>query len=170
MRGALGIVEFVSAQVGSDDIRVGTPERESAVRILSDHFAEGRLAVDEYEQRVSVAIEARTRGDLRPLFRDLPPPYPAFMVPPVQQQATLPVFHRTVTEPAMISDKSKVAAGVLQILLPFGIGRFYTGHTGVAMAQLLTSLMFVGVVWCVIDGILLLVNGGQDAEGRRLRD
>lgn len=163
-------MEFVSAQVGSDDIRVGTAERETAVRILGDHFAEGRLGVEEYEQRVSVAIEARTRGDLRPLFRDLPAPYPAFMVPPVQQQANLPAFHRTVTEPAVVSDKSKVAAGVLQILLPFGIGRFYTGHTGIALAQLLTSFIFIGVIWCVIDGILLLVNGGRDAEGRRLRD
>lgn len=163
-------MDFVGAQVGSDEIRVGTAEREAAVRILSDHMAEGRLTVEEYEERVSTALESRTRGDLRPLFRDLPAPYPAFMVPPVQQSAPLPAFTRTVTEPVVFSDKSRVAAGVLQILLPFGIGRLYTGHVGIGLAQLCTSFMFVGVVWSVIDGILLLVNGGEDANGRRLRD
>ncbi|OLF04795.1 hypothetical protein BLA60_39135 [Actinophytocola xinjiangensis] len=155
--------------MGSDDLRVGTSEREAAVNILGDHFSEGRLAMEEYEQRVGAALEATTRGDLRPLFRDLPPPYPAFMVPPVQRQPPLPA-HRARSEPAVMSDKSKLAAGVLQILLPFGIGRFYTGHTGVGLAQLLTSFMFVGIVWSVIDGILLIVNGGVDGEGRRLRD
>lgn len=158
----------MNASVGSDDLRVGTTERETAIRILGEHFAEGRLAVEEYEQRVSAALESKTRGDLRPLFRDLPPPYPAFMTPPVRQ-TPLPVY-RPSTDPAVMSDKSKVAAGVLQIMLPFGVGRFYTGHTGLALAQLLTSFMFVGIVWSVIDGILLLVNGGRDIHGRRLRD
>ena len=38
-----------------------------------------------------------------------------------------------------LSDKSKVAAGVLQLFLGgFGVGRFYTGHVGIAIAQLLT--------------------------------
>ncbi|GAB3455521.1 DUF1707 domain-containing protein [Actinophytocola sediminis] len=160
----------MSASIESDDIRVGTAERETAVGILGDHFAEGRLTVEEYEQRVSSALESRTRGDLRPLFRDLPPPYPAFMVPPLRPATELPAFRRTGTEPAVVSDKSRVAAGLLQILLPFGIGRFYTGHTGIAVAQLLTSFLFIGIAWSFIDGILLLVNGGDDTFGRPLRD
>ena len=72
---------------------------------------------------------------------------------------------------APISDKSKIAAGVLQIVLPIGIGRFYTGHAGIAVAQLLTAMFCgVGVIWSIVDGIVLLVNGGTDAQGRRLRD
>lgn len=68
-----------------------------------------------------------------------------------------------------LSDKSKVVAGVLQLFIgTFGIGRFYTGHTGMAIAQLLTC---GGCgIWALVDGILLLVNGGTDAQGRRLRD
>lgn len=163
-------MDFVSAPLGSDEIRVGTAEREEAVRILGDQFAEGRLGVEEYEQRVSAAIESRTRGDLRPLFRDLPAPYPAFMVPPVREAAPLPAFRRQAPEPVVYSDRSRVAAGVLQLLLPFGIGRFYTGHTGIALAQLFSAIFFVGIVWSIVDGILLLVNGGEDPYGRRLRD
>ncbi|KQY64315.1 MULTISPECIES: TM2 domain-containing protein [unclassified Nocardioides] len=65
-------------------------------------------------------------------------------------------------------DKSKVIAGVLQILIPLGIGRFYTGHTGMALAQLFT-LGGCGI-WSLIDGILLLVNDQQrDADGRLLK-
>jgi hypothetical protein len=65
------------------------------------------------------------------------------------------------------SDKSKVVAGVLQILLGgFGAGRWYTGHYGIAVAQLLTC---GGLgVWALIDGILMLVGNVTDAQGRPL--
>ncbi|WP_422740674.1 TM2 domain-containing protein [Micromonospora sp. WMMD729] len=71
------------------------------------------------------------------------------------------------------SDKSKVVAGILGILLgTFGAGRFYTGHTKIAVLQLVVSLVTCGAggLWGLIDGILILVNGGTDAQGRQLRD
>ncbi|WP_368666183.1 TM2 domain-containing protein [Micromonospora sp. CV4] len=71
------------------------------------------------------------------------------------------------------SDKSKVVAGILGILLgTFGAGRFYTGHTKIAVLQLVVSLVTCGfgALWGLIDGILILVNGGTDAQGRPLRD
>jgi TM2 domain-containing membrane protein YozV len=72
-----------------------------------------------------------------------------------------------------VSDKSKLVAGLLQILLGWlGAGRFYTGHTGMAVAQLVVSLLTCGLggIWGLIDGILILVKGGTDAQGRILRD
>jgi TM2 domain-containing membrane protein YozV len=72
----------------------------------------------------------------------------------------------------VFSDKSKLTAGLLQIFLPFGAGRFYTGHAAMAVCQLL--LLFftcgIGVLWPIIDGIVLLLAGGTDSNGRRLRD
>lgn len=70
------------------------------------------------------------------------------------------------------SDKSKVVAGILGILLGcFGAGRFYTGHVKIGLAQFLTSLCFgAGAIWALVDGIMILVKGGTDAEGRVLRD
>jgi TM2 domain-containing membrane protein YozV len=71
------------------------------------------------------------------------------------------------------SDKQKLLAGLLGILLGWlGAGRFYTGHTGLGVAQLAVSLVTCGAggIWGLIDGILILVNGGTDAEGRPLRD
>jgi TM2 domain-containing membrane protein YozV len=69
------------------------------------------------------------------------------------------------------SDKSKLGAGLLQILLPLGIGRFYTGHTGIGVAQLVVTLLTCGVggIWPLVDGIVLLATNPTDANGRPLR-
>ncbi|KRF11600.1 hypothetical protein ASG90_17955 [Nocardioides sp. Soil797] len=65
-------------------------------------------------------------------------------------------------------DKSKIIAGVLQLLVgAFGVGRFYTGHTGMAILQLCT-LGGCGI-WSLIDGIMLLVTDSRDSNGRLLR-
>jgi TM2 domain-containing membrane protein YozV len=65
------------------------------------------------------------------------------------------------------SDKSKIVAGVLQLLLgEFGAGRWYTGHYGIAVAQLLTC---GGLgIWALIDGIMMLVGNVNDSQGRPL--
>src|SRR6187399_501655 len=45
-----------------------------------------------------------------------------------------------------LSDKSKMVAGLLQIFLgTFGIGRFYLGYNGIAVAQLAVSLLTCGI-------------------------
>src|SRR6478609_4930851 len=51
------------------------------------------------------------------------------------------------------SDKSKVVAGVLQLVVPLGIGRFYMGDTNIGIAQLLVTLVTcgVGAIWPFID-------------------
>ncbi|MFG3708743.1 TM2 domain-containing protein [Micromonospora sp. NPDC047670] len=75
--------------------------------------------------------------------------------------------------PQGVSDKSKVVAGVLGILLGgFGVGRFYMGDTKTGVLQLVVTLVTCGLggIWGVIDGILILVNGGVDGQGRPLRD
>lgn len=54
------------------DIRVGDAERSEALEQLSQHFVNGVLAPDEFEQRTSKAAVARTRGDVAQLFKDLP--------------------------------------------------------------------------------------------------
>ena len=69
------------------------------------------------------------------------------------------------------SDKQKLIAGLLNILLPFGIGRFYIGDTGTGVAQLLVSLFTCGLggLWSLIDGIIMLTGEPTDAQGRPLR-
>jgi Domain of unknown function (DUF1707)/TM2 domain len=153
-------------------IRIGNDERQSAAHALGDHYAQGRLDTDEYEHRVSAAFVARTRADLDVLFADLPRP--------VAAMAPLPVPMAPMVDPGApygrdphtglpYSDRSKIIAGVLQVLLPFGVGRFYSGHLGIGVAQLLLSFVFVGLVWSFIDGIVLLAGRPTDPYGRPLR-
>lgn len=69
------------------------------------------------------------------------------------------------------SDKSKLIAGLLQILIPLGIGRFYMGQTGLGIAQLLVTVLTCGIggIWPFIDGIVILAGDPKDEQGRPLR-
>lgn len=70
------------------------------------------------------------------------------------------------------SDKSKVTAGVLEILLgAFGAGRFYLGQPGTAVAQIAVTWLTCGIggIWPLIDGILMLTGKVRDEHGRPLR-
>ncbi|MFD0528471.1 TM2 domain-containing protein [Kitasatospora arboriphila] len=116
----------------------------------------------------------RARLRYGPPRGDGPAPRPTCRDPAVPHGG--PAAHRTRSHPVAytaqnpeLSDKSKVVAGLLQIFLGgFGIGRFYTGHVGMGVAQLLTC---GGLgVWALIDGILFLVSDTRtDAQGRTLR-
>jgi TM2 domain-containing membrane protein YozV len=88
-----------------------------------------------------------------------------------------------------LSDKSKVVAGLLGIFLgSFGVGRFYTGHIGLAIGQIgaawgmfivfgclgflffpLWVLAYAGFVWPLVDGIVMLAGRPTDSQGRVLR-
>ena len=54
------------------DLRIGDLERDAAVSALGEHYAQGRLTKEEYDERADVAWRARTRSDLAPIFADLP--------------------------------------------------------------------------------------------------
>ncbi|RJO72278.1 DUF1707 domain-containing protein [Nocardia panacis] len=64
------------------EIRIGTVEREDALRRLSDHFAAGRLSMAEFDERSGQVAAALTRGDLEKPFQDLPEPTAAKAVAP----------------------------------------------------------------------------------------
>ena len=58
------------------DIRASDAERERVATLLRDHAAEGRLEVDELDERLRRAYAARTRSELDVLTADLPPRLP----------------------------------------------------------------------------------------------
>lgn len=49
-----------------------TADRDRAIRILQTSFVAGRLALDEFEQRVGLAVASRDFRELRALTADLP--------------------------------------------------------------------------------------------------
>ncbi|MFJ8887517.1 DUF1707 domain-containing protein [Streptomyces sp. NPDC102402] len=56
------------------DMRASDAERERVAETLREAVAEGRLDMDEFEQRLEATYGARTHGELVPLVRDLPVP------------------------------------------------------------------------------------------------
>jgi hypothetical protein len=51
-------------------------DRERAAWWLREHFARGRLTLDELSARVELALHARTQADLRRALAGLPAPVP----------------------------------------------------------------------------------------------
>jgi Domain of unknown function (DUF1707) len=60
------------ANQAAGQLRVGDAEREAAVAALGDHYAAGRLTLEEHDDRTTRAYAARVAADLWPLFNDLP--------------------------------------------------------------------------------------------------
>ncbi|GBE66209.1 hypothetical protein MFM001_26710 [Mycobacterium sp. MFM001] len=85
-----------------------------------------------------------------------------------------------------MSDKSRVAAGGLQLLGFFivpGVGRLYLGYTAIGATQLIlwvvgiaTTILFIGfalilgvAIWSLVDGIIILSGSVRDPQDRVLR-
>ena len=111
-----------------------------------------------------------------------PPGYPSGYPPPYSQYpSAAPYFdpaapfgrHPVTGEP--LSDKSKIVAGLLQLvsLAGFGgIGRLYLGDVGIGVAQLLLGWFTcgIGLIWSIVDAVLILTDKVRDPQGRPLRD
>jgi len=102
-----------------------------------------------------------------------PPPPPGWQqLPPgyAGQPAYAPYGVHPLTG-VPYSDKSKVVAGLLQILIPLGIGRFYIGDSKTGAWQLAVTLLTCGIggLWPFIDGIIILASDSRDVHGRMLR-
>ena len=117
-----------------------------------------------------------------------PPPlyppgqYPPGQYPPAGFDPAAPFGRHPLTgEP--FSDKSKVVAGLLQLLGlvgVVGIGRIYLGYTTLGITQLIGGVVLgivtcgigfiVPVIWGIIDATLILTDKVRDPAGRPLRD
>jgi Domain of unknown function (DUF1707) len=53
-------------------LRASDAERERVASLLQKHFADGRIAFDELQERLGQAYGARTHGDLDKVLEDLP--------------------------------------------------------------------------------------------------
>ena len=109
-----------------------------------------------------------------------PPPPPAYGQPPAPTGAPVGAYGVSSTAPYGLdpktgipySDKQKLVAGLLNILLPFGVGRFYIGDSKTGVLQLVVTVVTCGIgsLWSLIDGIMILVNDGtKDSNGYVLR-
>ncbi|SMC86103.1 DUF1707 SHOCT-like domain-containing protein [Kibdelosporangium aridum] len=124
------------------NVRIGTSEREEAVRALAEHMTQGRLDVSEYDQRVALANAAKTRAELAEIFEDLPEPNPmrALTTPkptavPVPAQAS----------PLIEKDKSSNAKAII------------IGFVIFSVAAIVTVTAILGEWWALIPAFLIVV-------------
>jgi TM2 domain-containing membrane protein YozV len=112
------------------------------------------------------------------------PRYPAYPGYPSYLDPQAP-FGRDPAAGLPLSDKSATAAGLLQLFFGlFGVGRFYIGSTQIAVAQLCVGLfglifglfclfglpaLLGGIVWAIVDAILIFTGNVKDEHGRKLR-
>jgi hypothetical protein len=162
---------------------------------IDELVAGGVIAKDTYVWRAGMDewLPAERVRELSEAFRAAQP----FMAPPpaptVKPQAAPPVYSmpRVDHAPAPVpgqapghgpayyptfggirSDRSRTAAGVLQLLVP-GVGRMYLGYHAYGVLQLVLFVATCGFLylWSFIDGIVILTGGVKlDGYGRVLND
>ena len=60
------------ADTDSGAVRIGDADRDQIAEVLSEHAAEGRLTMDELDQRIGVLYGAETRAQAAAVVADLP--------------------------------------------------------------------------------------------------
>jgi hypothetical protein len=59
------------------NVRVGDADREAVAAQLREHYADGRLTLEELNERLDQAFAAKTKADLNTVMRDLPQAMPS---------------------------------------------------------------------------------------------
>ena len=77
--------------MGEPEIRVSDAERNVIVESLRTHCADGRLTLDEFAERVEVALAAKTQAELNEITRDLPAVLPTSTSMTPQQRTREPL-------------------------------------------------------------------------------
>ncbi|RPK83204.1 DUF1707 domain-containing protein [Streptomyces sp. ADI98-10] len=114
-------------------MRASDAERERIAELLREAVAEGRLDMDEFDQRLGAAYKARTRGELVPLVQDLPAAGPEFA--PVGSSAPAPLRGPAANWPARIGGTA-TSKGAFAFWGGFNRkGRWTVGRTFTAFAM-----------------------------------
>lgn len=102
------------------EMRLSNAERQEALDALEEHVRTGRLDVDEYADRSAKATVATRRGELEPLFADLPAPHPSVL--------SRELFTPSITGPAprltpgqALASKAVPIAAVIALVLFFTV-------------------------------------------------
>jgi hypothetical protein len=119
------------------NLRASDADRDQVVSRLHKAATEGRIAAEELEQRVAVALKARTYGDLEKTVADLPGPRP--------RQRRAPV-RRTPAGWALAAVRAN------PMLLLFAIP---------VVAVTLAMMLAAALIWMVLMVVVMVVGGGR---------
>lgn len=126
-------------------IRVSDAERDAAVAELGQHYRDGRLTVEEFDERSGQAFAAKTGDQLHALFADLPSSQvaPAMPSPPV-----------TAPPRRGLSVRRTLVLCVVGYLLLGNVvgalGSVVGGDWGSAFGAVFPSVIILGVIFALI--------------------
>ena len=132
-------------------IRVSDAERDAAVAELSQHYQQGRLTVEEFDERSGQAFAAKTGDELHALFVDLP----AAGTAPLLSQPDLPAVPRVHAAARHRRSRGRVVAACILGYLILGnavtaIGSAGSQEWGPALGALIPililGLILLGVI------------------------
>jgi hypothetical protein len=143
--------------------------REGAVEILKGAYAEGRLPLEEYDDRVGRAYQARTYGELDAVIGDIPQPLPpAFRPAPLPRTNSKAVAALICGVGGIFVGLSAIPAIVLGHMARREIRR--TGEQGDGMAvggmvlgYVVTALM-VGIAVLAVVAVVAVVMVSGDVS------
>lgn len=153
--------------------RIGDAERDRAAEYLREHMSVGRLTQDEFDERLTAALQARTSADLEPLFADLPAPKPG------QENASTgspwPVYQApALPSPTSYGAASSSSSSALQPIPPMPsstLANVLAAVTGVAWALfVLNFIVGPGLWWLVFVPIVLSSIAGQQRQELNRRE
>ncbi len=111
-------------------MRASDADRERVAQLLHEAAGEGRLTLDELQERLDTVYAARTYGQLEPVLSDLPSVGHGTVVPTGEHAPA----RRYSPEPGADQDDTKVVVGVLSG--PSRRGNWLVPRTQVAVAFL----------------------------------
>jgi hypothetical protein len=122
--------------VPDQHLRASDTERQQVIDDLQQHAADGRLTMEEFEQRVTEALAATTRADLKSVLRELPALEPAPQVNPrVRRRIPMPSGRAVLAAVAIVFAVVMFTQGLWWIIFPLmgvfgGCGRARRCSTG----------------------------------------
>lgn len=141
-------------------------EREIVAAMIRAAVVDGRLRLDEIDERLDAVYSAKTHGELAEVIADIVPvPSPPPLAAPWPSYAA--------EAASRVSDRTILPAFLLCFFFGiFGAHRFYAGRAGSAVAMLVLFFVTLGIVptfWMLIDLIILATSSFKDGQGNVMR-
>ncbi|MGX1976222.1 DUF1707 SHOCT-like domain-containing protein [Streptomyces kronopolitis] len=157
------------------ELRASDADRERVAEILRDAVAEGRLAMEEFDERLEAAYRARTYGELAPLTADLP----AAAAAPAPLSLRKDTAQVTAWSERIVPHTDGSAAGIgilggFQRKGRWTIGRRFTAVCLMGGGELdLREANFAGpqvtiTCWALMGGVNIVVPPGVEVDVRGL--
>jgi hypothetical protein len=123
-------------------------DRDAAAAQLREHYAAGRLSLDEFQDRLDAAYRAQTARELGPVTDHLP--HQGAVIPPAAPRGTYPGG-----DPLTVAQmRAAMARAGRRVMLAFGV---VTAGTLLVLALLITAFLVHGGLLGVVAGALLAV-------------